>query len=571
MQILRIDMTKKKVSEEPVPEKYLRYGGRGLTSRIIADEVPPYCHPLGPHNRLVISNGLLAGTTAPNSGRISVGAKSPLTGGIKESNVGGNCGNYLARRGIRALVFEGLDPDGGTHVLVVGADGTEIVEFPSIKGKGAYDTAEVLLEKYGEKSALLIVGPAGEQGLCGSALIATDLDGHPSRAAGRGGTGAVLGSKGIKAVVCLEAGRVAPEYADEETFKKTTKEFSKQLIETRKGLTELGTAGMVKNANLVQGMPTRNYTAGSFDRAGEMDGDSLLRLIRERGGRPSRACHQGCVIRCSNVFVDEKGEYVTSSLEYETMVMVGSNLDISDLDMLARIDRAMDDAGLDSIETGAALGVAMEMGMLEWGDEKGVLSLLEEVKKGTLAGKLIGSGAATVGRVLGARRVPEVKGQSMVAYDPRTFKGMGCTYATSPMGADHTAGPAIPGRGGLDPEKSFELTEAEGQVELTRDLQILIAVCDSLGYCFFVGPDIENMKRSAVLLNALYGWDMKYEDVLQLGVSTLEVERDFNSEAGIAPGMNRLPDFVYDEELPPSGRKFDVSRDELRGLEYKLD
>ncbi len=570
MKILRIDTGRKKVTGEQVPDKYMRFGGRALTSRIISDEVPPTCHPLGPLNKLVVSTGLLGGTSAPNSGRISIGTKSPLTDGIKESNVGGRLGVAMARAGIRAIVLEGIPEDDSLYVVVVGPDGAVLDDASQWRGLGTYALADRLREKYGEKMCALCIGPAGEQRLAAASIMATDMDGNPSRAAGRGGTGAVLGAKGIKAIVMLPMPAVKTEYRDAGKFRETASLFARELAVAKKGLTTYGTAAMVAAANAVDGLPTRNYTSGAFERASEMDGQALHDRIVERGGKISRGCHPGCVIRCSNVYKDENGEYVTASLEYETMVMAGPNLDISDLDALAAYDRACDDMGLDTIDTGAALGVAMEMGLIKSGDSEAVLDAVYEVGKGTLLGRLTGSGVRVMGKVLGAWRVPEVKGQSTVAYDPRSFKGMGCAYATSPMGADHTSGPAIPGRGGLDPEKRFELTDAAGQVELTRDLQIMIAVCDSLGYCFFVGPDITNMKRSAVLLNAMYGWDMSYEDVLDLGVSTLNVEKEFNNRAGLGPGTDRLPDFFYCEKLPGSGRSFDISHEELKDMNYNL-
>jgi len=570
MKFIRVNAAEGRVSEEPVPGKYGSYGGRALSSRIIADEVPATCHPLGPHNKLVISVGLLTGTTAPCSGRISVGTKSPLTGGIKESNVGGNIGTYLARAGIRAIIFEGLQTNDSISILVVGPEGASLEDASEYRGTGNYELSKRLHERYGAKAAMLCVGPAGEQKLAASALMSTDLDGNPSRAAARGGPGAVLASRGIKAVVVLPMPPAEPDYANPSEFKKIAKEFGKLLIETKTGLTKLGTASMVLPANKVGGLQTRNYSEGSFEGEADMSGERLYEVIVERDGSPSRSCHTGCVIRCSNVFKSKSGEYVTASLEYETMVLVGSNLAIRDLDAIARIDRTLDDLGLDSIDTGVALGIAMEKGLLKWGDSDGVLALLEEVRRNTPAGKLIGSGAAVVGKVLGAHRVAEVKGQSTVAYDPRTFKGMGCSFATSPMGADHTSGPAIPGRIGLDPNKTFELTEAEGQPELSRDLQIMITVMDSMGYCFFVGPDMNNMRRTASLLNALYGWKLSYDDILDIGVSTLNVERRFNNDAGISNGADRLPDFFYDEALPPTGRTFDVPRDVLKGLDFDL-
>jgi len=571
MDFMRVNIADGAVSVSPTPDKYLKYGGRALTSRIIADEIPAMCDPLGPDNKLIIATGLLTGTTAPCSGRISIGAKSPLTGGIKESNVGGVAGANLARAGIRAIVIEGAPSDSSAlKTIVIAPGGARLEDASHLRGLGTYETAEKLRALHGDKAAVLCIGPAGEQRLAAASIQSSDMAGRPSRAAGRGGLGAVLGSKGVKAVVILPFPAASPDYSDAGEFKRISKEFAKQLISAKAGLTKYGTAAMVTAANKMGGLPTRNYSSGSFERAADVSGEKLYETIVERGGTPSAPCHPGCVIRCSNIYVSKDGKYVTSSLEYETMVLVGPNLDIGDLDALARFDFLLDDLGLDTIDTGVALGIAMENGMLPWGDAEAAFRLLEEVRAGSADGKLIGSGAAAVGKALGARRVPTVKGQATVAYDPRTFKGMGCSYATSPMGADHTSGPAIPGRIGLDPTKSFELTEAEGQHELSRDLQIMITVVDSMGYCFFVGPDAANMERTAGLLNSLYGWSLSKADVIDIGVSTLNIEKKFNRDAGISAEADRLPDFFRTEPLPPFGRVFDVPEELLKDMDFNL-
>jgi len=567
--ILRVNMNALSVKSEDVPEAYKGLGGRGLTSAIVAKEVEPTCSPIGPNNKLVFAPGLLGGTNCANSGRISVGGKSPLTGGIKEANSGGQAGAYLSRLGIAALVFEGLPQERKLYKLVIGKDKAELSPADDLKGLGTYATVDSLKREFGDKAAFVSIGQAGEWRLPGASVAFTDRELRPTRHAGRGGLGAVMGAKGIKAIVIDPAGGEQTPIADREKFKEAAKRFAKALQEhpvTSGGLPNYGTDILINIINEAGGLPTRNFSSGRFEGAEKVAGETLNKVTLERKGNPTHGCMSGCVIRCSGIFLDEKGNYVSKWPEYETVWAWGPNCGIDDLDAIARLDRRCDDIGLDTIETGNAVAVAMEGGVKAFGDAAGAEQLLSEIGEGTPLGRILGSGAAVVAKVFGVRRVPVVKSQAMPAYDPRAVKGVGVTYATSPMGADHTAGYAVAQNimkvgGDVDPLKT------EGQVGLSRDLQIATAAIDSAGLCLFVTfpmMDIPDAFNAVVdMVNAKSGLSLTGDDITALGKRVLRMEREFNRKAGFTPADDRLPEFFKLEKLPPHGHVFDISDEEL--------
>jgi len=567
--ILRVNMTDLSVKPENIPEAYEGLGGRGLTSAIVAKEVEPTCSPIGPSNKLIFAPGLLGGTNCANSGRISVGAKSPLTGGIKEANSGGQAGQYLSRLGIAAIVLEGLPQDGRLYKLFVGKDRYELSPADDLKGLGNYATIDKLSAAFGDKAGYASIGQAGEWKLAGASVAFTDRELRPTRHAGRGGLGAVMGSKGLKAIIIDPSeGELAP-IVDKEAFKEAARRFAKALQEypvTGKGLPTYGTDVLINILNEAGGLPTRNFSSGRFEGADKVGGETLNRITVERKGNPTHGCMSGCVIRCSGIFVDEKGGYVSKWPEYETVWAWGPNCGIDDLDAIARIDRACDDIGVDTIEMGNSVAVSMEGGVKEFGDAAGAEELIAEVGRGTPLGRILGSGAAVVGKTFGVRRVPVVKNQALPAYDPRAVKGQGVTYATSPMGADHTAGYAVATNimnvgGKLDPLQS------EGQAKLSSDLQVATAAIDTAGLCLFVAfpvLDVPDAFAAIVdMVNAKYGLSLTGDDIGALGKKVLNMETDFNRRAGFTSADDRLPEFFKTEKLPPHNTVFDVSDDDL--------
>jgi aldehyde:ferredoxin oxidoreductase len=567
--ILRVNMSDLSVKSEEIPEAYQGLGGRGLTSAIVSKEVDPTCSPIGPNNKLVFAPGLLGGTNCANSGRISVGGKSPLTGTIKEANSGGQAGQYLAKLGIAAIVIEGLPQGEKLHKLFLGKDKWDLSPADDLKGLGNYATVDKLKAEFGEKVGFVSIGQAGEWKMTAASVAFTDQELRPTRHAGRGGLGAVMGSKGLKAMIIDPSeGEMAP-LVDKDAFKAAAKRFAKALSEhavTSKGLPTYGTDVLINIINEAGGLPTRNFSSGRFETADKVGGESLNKITVERKGNPTHGCMTGCMIRCSGIYLDEKGEYVSKWPEYETVWAWGPNCEIDDLDAIARIDYACDDIGLDTIEIGNAIAVAMEGGVKEFGDAAGSEELVAEIGKGTPLGRILGSGAAVVGKAFGVRRIPVVKNQALPAYDPRAVKGVGVTYATSTMGADHTAGYAVTANimkvgGYIDPLK------VESQVKLSRDLQIATAVIDTCGLCLFVAfpvLDIPDAFNAMVdMVNAKYGLSLTGDDVGALGQRVLTMERDFNKRAGFTAADDRLPEFFKIEKLPPHNEVFDVPDEEL--------
>jgi aldehyde:ferredoxin oxidoreductase len=567
MKIIRINMSNRNIRVEEVPREYQGLGGRGLTSIMINAEVPPQCDPLGPENKLIFAPGLLSGTPMMNSSRISVGAKSPLTGGIKESNAGGTVAAALARMGITAIVVEGQAPEGELRFLRIDEKGgASLVPAQQYRGRRTYALVEEILDTYGRKTSVLCIGPAGEYGLPIASIQSSDVDGHPCRAAGRGGLGAVMGAKGLKALIVDQTGKNADPIADPGAFKEAVKAVFKFIKEDHMAGTvmpTLGTASLVAPVNSMGAFPCHNATKGVLEGWEKISGETMAELIKRRGGNTTHMGCSQCTIHCSNVFVDEEGRYVTGSLEYETIWSMGGMAGIADLDTIARLDNLCDDLGLDTMSTGVALAVAMDAGYRRFGDGRAAIEMVEEIGQGTEFGRILGGGPLAVGRHFHHARVPVVKGQSIAGYDPRAMLGHGVTFATSPMGADHTAGNLV----GAYLEQALDPLKKEGQVETSRFLQIAMAAFDTTGMCFMasvalLSPEAGEAFRQ--LLSARSGRRFGPDDFPNaLGIRVLKAEKEFNAKAGFSRKDDRLPRFFYEEPLPPHNTVYAISEEEL--------
>ena len=566
--ILRINTREKTYSFETPAEDIAGLGGRALTSKMILNEVPATSHPLSKYNKLVFAPGLLSGTAAANSGRLSVGGKSPLTGGIKESNSGGLVSQKLARLGIKALVLEDKPEGDAFSMIVIKKDSVEFLPADEYVGVNNGDMITKLWDRFGKRVATASIGVAGEQRLTAASIQFADPKGPPGRAAGRGGLGAVMGSKKIKAIVVADKGTDRVPLHDPEAFKAANKKWV-ELLTTHpvsgQGLPAFGTAVLVNVINEAGALPTKNFRTGRFEHAKDISGEVMAANIEKRGGVPSEGCHPGCVIKCSQIYNDKDNNYLTSGFEYETVWAFGSHCLIKDLDDIAMLDRLCDDFGLDTIDTGVAMGIAMEGGIIPWGDGKAAIELLKKVGTGDPMGKIIGNGAAFTGQALGVDRVPVVKRQALPAYDPRAVKAVGVTYATSTMGADHTAGYGvcqnILGVGGsIDPLKK------DNNVETSKTLQIATAAIDAAGLCLFVAFPIldnpEGLQMVVDMINARYGLSLVVDDVVNLGISILKDELEFNRRAGFTPKDDQLPD-MFKEEVAPHNATCDFTNEEL--------
>jgi aldehyde:ferredoxin oxidoreductase len=466
----------------------------------------------------------------------------------------------MAHLGMKALIIEEQPEEQGWWILHLSSEGAHWINADQFVGKGVYEVAPSLLQQFGDKVAISLIGPGGEMKLAGAGIQNIDKDKRPSRINARGGLGAVMGSKKLKAIVFDKANCEKLPIADKKLFVAAQRTFNRELMAhpQTQSYSEYGTAAMVGMCNAFGAIPTRNFSDGQFEAAEKISGEFMREQMLRRGAasETTHACMAGCTIRCSNIYGGEDGDEIVSPVEFETIGLMGSNLGIDSLDVIARLNWEVNDLGLDSIEVGAALGVAAEAGLVKFGDGEGALELVREIRKGTALGRLLGSGAASVGKVYGIERVPSVKGQAMSAYDPRAIKGTGVTYATSPQGADHTCGLTI--------RAKIDHLDPKVQVAVSRTAQLNAAGYDTLGACVFAGFGFAAAPGTVHdLLKARYGWEVS-DDILQdLGKKTLQLEREFNQRAGFTKEDDRLPEWMTREKLPPHNSVFDVPDEDL--------
>ncbi len=535
----------------PLPSDRL-LGGRAVIDWYMTEYVSPTVHPLASANPFIVAPGLLAGTTAPSSGRLSVGGKSPLTGGIKEANVGGTAGQKLARLAIQGIVVEGRAEE--WKVVKIDTKGASLEPAGDVVGLRNYEACERLRERYGQNVAIVITGPAGERRYCNATIAGTDQEGRPCRHAARGGLGTVMGSKRLKAIVIDDTGTAMRKAKDEDGFRKAVKGAINAMQAAPYGgmLRAASTAFFVNGDNNRGSLQTNNYRLGAFDKVKGINAERFIELNAVRGGSMGHACMPGCVVHCSNVFHDEGRNYVTAGLEFETLTLLGSNLGIDDLDAVARMDRKCDELGIDTIEVGAAIGILNDVGLFDFGDWAKAEAYLDEVERDTPLGRILANGTEVTARVFGIERVPTVKGQAIAAHAARSSKGWAVTYATSPQGADHTAGPVGAG----------EHLSPVGQVAVSRISQIVNTALDATGLCHFTFsykyPEI-----IAPLINGFCGVNITMADFMELGKEMLRQERAFNLKAGISPVADRLPEWMRTEPLAPHNAVWDVPQEEL--------
>jgi aldehyde:ferredoxin oxidoreductase len=582
MWILRLNMTDRSYKLEEVPEQYTQLGGRAMTSTLIHDEVDPLAHPMGPNNKLVFAPGLLTGTSAPSSARLSVGGKSPLTGGIKEANAGSAWAPAMARLGLKALVVEGQPEDEGYWAVHISyKDGKpEVVFLPAddYVGRDLYEAYPAMYAQFGNNVHIAAIGTSGELGYPNAGIAFNDMKCAPTRFAGRGGLGAVMGSKGLKFMVLDAEGTPRIELANPELFRQGQKKMRDALMEhaitkPQGGLNTYGTAVLINILNEAGGLPTRNFRSGRFEGAADIAGEAIFESNKQRTGKEvyNHGCSPGCIIQCSNTLYDENLEEIVSCVEYESDWALGADCGIADLDTIGRMIKLCNGYGLDTIETGVTIGVAMDSGLIQFGDGQGALDLIEQMGKGTPVGRLLGMGAESVAKAFGNPRSPTVKGQAMPAYEPRAVKGIGVTYATTTMGADHTAGytiaPEILSVGGA----SDPLKTEDAKADLSRAFQTTTALIDSSGHCLFIAFAILDFPTGFEGLvdeiNGFLGTSMTADEAVETGAQVLRLERAFNEKAGFTNADDRLPEFMKYEMLPPHNVVADLS-DEVMDSVY---
>ena len=563
MKILRVDMKHEAIRFENLGEEWKSIGGSAFIAKIMNEEVPPTTDPLGPENLFIVAVGPLAGTGAPQLGRISVGGKSPLTLGIKEANSGGPAAQILDRLGIRAIIVHGAPHDHRLYCLFISKDKTTFIPAEEYRGLKNYELVSKLRKQYGEKIAVLSTGIAGERKYKGASVSFTDIFGDPSRNAARGGLGAVMGSKGLKAIIIdpSQAGQV--DLAKPEEFRQIVKSW----VDTLKHdiscslYSRFGTPFAISNSASQGTLPSNNYRSGRPKNFIAVSGNSIQKILFERGGK-MHGCMPGCVVQCSIIYPDKDGKRLCSAYEYETIGMLGTNLGITDPDAIARLKFMCDDLGVDAIETGSSLGLAADAGKMSFGDWESAARLLVEIEKETPMGLALGNGVVATAQYLNISRIPAYKGQAIPAHDPRSVKGTGVTYFTSPMGADHTAG------------LTYRIPKnKDKQAENSLRSQIQAATCDAFGYCLnsVPGGRISIYEFFADLMNARYGLRLTPKDIIEIGKQTLHDQLAFNEKAEFSKMDSKAVAFVREEAISPTGQVFDVDDAEIKNVWKGLD
>ncbi len=542
--------------------------GRYLIARTLLDLDAAGVDPLSPQNPLIFSAGPFAGTSFSNANRTSVGCKSPLTGGIKEANGGGSFSYGLGQLKIAGFTLHGASAD--WVVIHFKKDGgIDFDDAAPYLGTGNFEAQGMLHARYGKKVTIALCGPVGEYLGLIAGIAFSDKDGRPARLSARGGVGAVMGSKKVKAIV-VDLDRMPP-FHEPKKVTAAIKDYAKMLQAdsmVTNFYAKIGTMGMADLQNALGGLPVRNFSAGQLAdvSAGEkfkMGGEYISQLNVSRGGDHTHACMPGCVIQCSNVYHDAAGKEVVSPVEYETLGLLGTNCGIADPDDLAQLNFIANDLGVDTIETGAMLAVLMEAGLGAFGDVQFMAECLAEIRRGTEQGRRWAQGTARVGERYQVARVPVIKKQAISAYDPRVVEATGITMMATAQGADHTAG-------NLPRLKTREL-DAAAIVEQSVAHQARVAANDSLGLCIF-GMSVTNPNTEflTATINAAHGTSLTKDFFEALGRETLKLEAEFNRRAGFTERDDELPEFFYREPLPPSNHVARFHAADVQGMYERL-
>ena len=556
-------ITKRELTGEAIVK-----AGRYFIAKTLLELGAATVDPLSPANPLIFSAGPFAGTSFSNANRTSVGCKSPLTGGIKEANGGGSFSYGLGQQKIAGFTLLDASPD--WVVIHFKKDGT--IEFDDARpylGKGNFEAQNMLHAKYGKKVTIGLCGPVGEyQGLI-AGIAFSDKDGRPARLSARGGVGAVMGSKKVKAIV-VDLDKIPP-FSDPKKVNAAIKNYAKMLQAdsmVANFYAKIGTMGMADLQNTLGGLPVRNFSAGqqvdvSKGEKFKMGGEYISQLNVSRGGEHTHACMPGCVIQCSNIYADANGKEVVSPVEYETLGLLGTNCGLSDPDDLAQMNYIANDLGVDTIETGAMIAVLMEAGLGAFGDVRFMADCLAEIQQGTPNGRIWAQGTWRVGEHYHVKRVPVIKKQAISAYDPRVVEATGITMMATAQGADHTAG-------NLPRLKTREM-ETPAIVEQSAAHQARVAANDSLGLCIF-GMSVTNPNTEWLTdtINAAHGTSLTKDFFEALGRQTLKLEHEFNKRAGFTAKDDELPEFFYAEALPPTNHVARFHAADVQGMYERL-
>jgi len=537
--ILTVDLDRGLIRTRVTPREWIELytGQKGLATRLLMEYLEPLIDPLSAENRLVLATSIMAGTIVSCSAKLAIAAKSPLTGTISDGSVGGHIGAELKYAGYDAVVISGRAKD--LSYLYIDPDRPEICEAESLKGLGAFATEAEIKRLVGDEQAkVLTIGPAGEN-LVRYACICSER----YRQLGRGGLGAVMGSKNLKGIAirgwldvcvadmgkCLAAAAEAHRHDD--------------IIDPEFDIYEYGTPVLVDMAQESGLLPTRNFQTGRFEHSANINGDSLKALRKNK-----KACFS-CAIACGNYV--QAGESTVEGPEFETIALCGSNIGNGDAELLIRLNALCDDLGLDTISTGGVLACMMEMtesGIhdfgLRFGDTEKAMAVVEDIAHGRGVGQQAAAGSRALAGQYGAPQLAmQIKGMELPGYDPRGSWGMGLAYATAPRGGCHmtTYPVAEEAWGELDP---FTF---KGKAELVAYGQNAQFAKFSMGICDFWPIESETLGK---LFEVTYGGRWPAEKVELTGERIFNLQRMFNVMAGFTSGEDRLPSRFHEQTLP---------------------
>ncbi len=547
---LQINLADRSIGTEELHGKDIAVCGRYFIAKTLLEQGIANVDPLGIENPLIFSAGPFAGTNFSNTNRLSVGCKSPLTGGIKEANSGGTFAFAMGQLEIAGFTLNGISKD--WVIIHIPQEGDiRFLDATPYMGKGNFETAEMLHESFGDKISIALCGPVGEyEGLL-AGIAFSDTDNRPSRLAARGGVGAVMGAKKVKAIIVDK--HKMPTMHDRKKVMGAVKEYNRHLNEAVpiQAFKTHGTAMVADLTNRLGALPVNNFSGGQVVAADEgplkMGGDYIRQLYLDRGGEPSHACMPGCLIKCSNIYVDKQGREVVSPLEYETIGLLGTNCGLSDPDDLADLNETANDLGIDTIEVGALIAVLMDAGQADYGNIDFMAECLADIGKGNERGRILAQGTARVGEHYGVKRVPVIKKQAISAYDPRIIEVTGISMMVTAQGADHTTGNAP---SYVTADKDIEAVAAE-----SYRMQVTSAAADSLGLCIF-GRSVTdpNRKLIAQSINDAHDCDVDEDFIVEIGRETLRLEAEFNRQVGFTEQDDELPSFFLNEQLPPTNK-----------------
>jgi aldehyde:ferredoxin oxidoreductase len=554
--LLEINLSKQEVNERPLSDDILSdyIGGRGLGVKLFTDRIPPQVDALSPENLMIFSTGPFGGTSIPTNGRFSLVTKSPLTKGIFYSNSGGFFAPVMKKCGFDGILIEGSLNQPG-YILINGEEGAIIKDASSFWGLDTDQTLRKLKEVEGDKIRVLSIGPAGEN-LVKIAAIMNDAD----RAFGRGGVGAVMGSKKLKAIV-VKGGSKKTEVNDPELLKKFVKvamDKIKVVPITRISLPKMGTAALVNVINTLGMLPINNFQKGYDERATQVSGEAIEKQLLQK----DEGCF-ACPIRCGRM--TKAGDMEGKGPEYESVWALGPNLGIYDLITITQANYLCNKLGIDTISCGGSIACGMELqekGLiqdndLKFGNRAVLKKIVEKIAKKEGIGAELSEGSSNLANKYGApESAIHVKGLELPAYDPRGAVGHALGYATSTRGGCHLTGYLASLEIFAAPKKIDRFTIA-GKPDLLALKQNQKATEDSLVICAFAGWAL-GLDYYARLLKAITGIEYDVMALTKIGERIYNLERLFNLREGIGKEDDNLPPRFLNEPLKEGFSKDNV-------------